>query len=160
MRTDGPDRREAFFRHSRKKAGSSNSTNTAPPPGRPVERAASGDGTRHSAVNNDRPRRTSLHRAFPPPSRSASSTPPPFRPVALPLAAMSIYPFIHRRQHASKSSSSLDVGCEISLGTYGGHIYDHLDVDNASSSIPRFETICNVCLVESPWMRVARHTVL
>ncbi|KAL3811804.1 hypothetical protein ACHAXA_006784 [Cyclostephanos tholiformis] len=58
-----------------------------------------------------------------------------------------------------------DFGCEISLGRYEGRVYDHRDVVrpvssmSSSNDIPRFETIDNECLVESPWMRVARHTV-
>jgi 8-oxo-dGTP pyrophosphatase MutT (NUDIX family) len=71
---------------------------------------------------------------------------------------------------SSNNDHPPDSRCEISFGAYGGKIYDHRDVgpvssspssssSSSSSSIPRFETLDNVCLVESPWMRVARHTV-
>jgi 8-oxo-dGTP pyrophosphatase MutT (NUDIX family) len=100
------------------------------------------------------------------------------RPPAalLPLVAISALcaVVVHRRRlRGSSSPSSSGGGCAVSLGKYDGRVYDHRrrhrgdakssspsSSSSASVSAPRFfGTTDNECLVESPWMRVARHSV-
>lgn len=72
------------------------------------------------------------------------------KPCLVLIAFALVVVLAHIITHLSPSSASApsNANCVVSHGTYTGAIYAKPD-----------ETLENVCLVESPWMRVARHSV-
>ena len=76
-------------------------------------------------------------------------------PHLIVLSVLSVFAFlwVHRRGISPSSPTAKDE-CLVSHGKYKGSVYESHNNRGGSG-----ETISNKCLVESPWMRLAQHSV-
>lgn len=74
---------------------------------------------------------------------------------------LSVIWFVVKHKIVSSSfpvdTKTKEKSCILSFGTYRGNKYESHSTDSSNNSGE--ETIGNKCLIESPWMRLAQHTV-